>query len=254
MENRQEKTAWEWFEDNSIVIDLTEYHLSAFRKQGMSIVKAARDWADSADRRDGSIKYLVKFGRDAIAERLYYRAARYFNLPQQNVLWATFSELSNPDFIACAIQFEHNAFFPKRIIVQDGDVIYRNRRISIPNIIDFTRHGALHTYMGSVDVHQAMVMDGLLFGIDAADCKIRTTSIKLWKRLLESNGDISPVNFSAFFEMLKTISASDIVDVLKNELRAYPISAIAKDLCEYYFPMVDENHANLNSVLKNLQV
>ena len=113
-------------------------------------------------------EYLIKVASDAIHERLYYILARTLNLPQQHVFWAVTPP--HEDLVAVAIRFEKEAFFPCSIDTLAQTVKYRRKTYDVPNTADFWRHGVLHRYCGTGDIHQAMVKGNVLFGIDAADC------------------------------------------------------------------------------------
>jgi hypothetical protein len=126
---------WIWPDDDHHVVSFDSYYLSSYSKQGLSTVKTARFMDDSSEvwrnRKRLPIQYLVKFGHHAVAERLYYRLARLFDLPQQSVFWGTRS--GEPAVVAVAIQFEPAAFFPTSIDVGAGTVTYRRRTIPVPN-------------------------------------------------------------------------------------------------------------------------
>jgi hypothetical protein len=154
-------------------VDITRYYILRYPKKGLGAwVGAARLVGDSRaewqKRRMVPIQYVIKVADEAVSERLYYRLARTLALPQQHVFCAV-----NPlraGLIAAAIQFEHEAFFPRRIDVRANTVIYRRKAYPCANAADFWRHGVLHHYCGTGDIHQAMVKGSVLFGIDAADC------------------------------------------------------------------------------------
>lgn len=160
---------WSWPVDDQTPVDITPYYVTKHVKSGLSYwVGAARRVGPTAQeweqRRKAPIIYLLKVGSDAIHERLYYVLARTLNLPQQHVFWA----ITPPhnDLIAVAIQFEQDAFYPKRIDIPTKTAWYRRKSLAVSNAENFWRHDVLHYYCGTGDIHQAMIKGNVLFGID----------------------------------------------------------------------------------------
>jgi hypothetical protein len=166
--------------------------------------------------------YLLKVGRDAIHERLYYLLARVLNLPQQHVFWAIKPPFT--DLIAVAIQFEREAFFPKRIDVPTKTALYRRKTYCVPNAEDFWRHGVLHRYCGTGDIHQAMVKEHVLFGIDAADCSFHTPLFpNYWEDFLKHYQTHDPARLPILQEMMQRIAHHpELPDLVEQELTNAP--------------------------------
>ncbi|GHO66854.1 hypothetical protein KSC_057460 [Ktedonobacter sp. SOSP1-52] len=222
-----EETAWNWPVDVQTPVDITQYYVCKHRKSGLSywvgaarrIGQTAHDWEQ---RRKAPISYLLKVGSDAIHERLYYVLARALNLPQQHVFWAVTPP--HRDLVAVAIQFERDAFFPKRIDVTNKTVLYRRKRYAIINAEDFWRHEVLHYYCGTGDIHQAMVKGKVLFGIDAADCRFYTPFLEdRWQRFLEHHQKHNPAGLPVLREMMhRIVEHPEVPDLVEHELANAP--------------------------------
>lgn len=184
-----------------------------------SIGPTAQDWEQ---RRKTPIVYLLKVGSDAIHERLYYRIARTLDLPQQHVFWAVTPP--HTDLVAAAIQFEPEAFFPKKIDVSTKTVLYRRRIHFVPNAEDFWCHDVLRSYCGSGDIHQAMVKGNMLLGIDAADCAFRAPFLEnYWQRYLDHYQAQDPTRLPVISEMMQRIAHhAELPELIKQELREAP--------------------------------
>jgi len=228
---RAEKSVWSWPLDDQTPVDITPYYVSKYPKGGLSYwVGAARcvgptmeDWEQ---RRKAPIKYLLKVGKDAIHERLYYVLARALNLPQQQVFWAVTPPYQ--DLVAVAIQFEAEAFFPKTIDIATKTVLYRRRNYAVVNSEDFWRHEVLHRYCGTGDIHQAMVKGNVLFGIDAADCGfLPPISQDHWKHFLEHYQTHDPARLLVLREMMHHIADHpELPDLVEQELANAPGPAL----------------------------
>jgi len=228
LQTRQpEQPAWNWPLDDRAPVDITPYYVSKYSKGGLSywvgaarsIGPTAQDWEQ---RRKAPIVYLLKVGSDAIHERLYYRIARTLDLPQQHVFWAVTPP--HTDLVAAAIQFEPEAFFPKKIDVSTKTVLYRRRTYFVPNAEDFWRHDVLHYYCGSGDIHQAMVKGNMLFGIDAADCAFRAPFLEnYWQHYLDHYQAQDPARLPVIYEMMQRIAHhSELPELVEQELREAP--------------------------------
>jgi hypothetical protein len=242
---------WTWPDDDHQVVSFDSYYLSSYSKQGLSTVKTARSMDDSSEawrnRKRLPIQYLVKFGHHAVAERLYYRLARLFDLPQQHVYWGTRS--GEPAVVAVAIQFEPAAFFPKAIDVGAGTVTYRRRTIPVPNATEYGYHRALHTFCGSHDGNQVMVKDGRIFGIDAADCRPSAANTDAWRYFLDWYAERQPDMVPSIIAMLKRIARrDDIPAIVEAELKTAP-SLRVRDVLPGYCRALQETHAALCAVL-----
>jgi hypothetical protein len=218
---------WAWPADDQATVDITRYSITSYRGKGLSAwVGAARlvggTWEDWQKRRSAPIEYLLKVTGDAVSERLYYRLARALDLPQQHVFWAT--NPARADLIAVAIRFEGEAFFPRRINAQANTVTYRRQVIPIANAPDFWRHGVLHTYCGTGDIHQAMVRGKTLFGIDAADCSfLAPLRSGTWRHYLAHYRSNQPAGIPVILEMMRRIASHpDLPDLIERELAAAP--------------------------------
>ena len=224
---QSDPSAWTWPQDDHTPIDITPYYVSKYAKKGLSYwVGAARsigptiqDWEH---RRKAPIVYLLKVGSDAIHERLYYSLARRLNLPQQHVFWAITPP--HTDLVAVAIQFEPEAFFPKRIDVAAKTVVYRRKIYAVPNAEDFWRHEVLHYYCGTGDIHQAMVKGTVLFGIDAADCTFHAPNLShYWQVYLDHYQTHESTRLPVISDMMQRIAQHpELPDVVEHELRAAP--------------------------------
>lgn len=223
----QETSRWTWPLDDRAPVDITNYYVSKYSKGGLSYwVGAARLVGDTDEawknRRKAPIHYLLKVASDAIHERLYYVLARTLDLPQQHVFWAV-----NPlhdDLIGVAIRFEEEAFFPSAIDSLTKTVTYRRKVYSVPNADDFLRHGVLHSYCGTGDIHQAMVKGNVLFGIDAADCMFHAPFGKdYWLDYLERYRMKSPEAFPIIRSMMERIANHpELPDLIEQELLDAP--------------------------------
>jgi hypothetical protein len=191
------------------------YWVGAARRIGPT----AQDWEQ---RRKAPITYLLKVGNDAIHERLYYVLARVLNLPQQHMFWVI--KPPSTDLVAVAIQFEREAFFPKRIDVSTKTVTYRRKNYVVPNAEDYWRHEVLHYYCGTGDIHQVMVKGNVLFGIDAADCSFHhPISQNYWENLLEDYQTHDPARLPVFREMMQRIADHpELPDLVEQELANAP--------------------------------
>ncbi len=226
-ESYQEQTLWDWPLDDQTPVDITPYYVSKYPKGGLSYwVGAARrigptgqDWEQ---RRKAPIVYLLKVGSDAIHERLYYVLARMLNLPQQHVFWAVKSPYT--DLIAVAIQYEQEAFYPKRIDVQSKTALYRRKTYVVANADDYWRHDVLHHFCGTGDIHQAMVKGNILFGIDAADCAFSAPFLdNYWQWYLDHYQTHDPARLPVIQEMMQRIALHpDLPERIEQEVENAP--------------------------------
>jgi hypothetical protein len=152
---------WDWSTDDQPV-DLQPFLVQEWKHDGDSRKGVARP-----HRRRGEPKppptYLLKWGRDAIGERVYSVVARHLNLPSAVVRWTTY-----PDLPEAAIRFEPDAWWPEDISVERGLASLKERVESLLNPLDYYRHLALSMVLGEYDGEEFMVRQQVLFRIDAA--------------------------------------------------------------------------------------
>lgn len=218
---------WTWPPDDQIPVDITRYYITRYPHKGLSAwIGAARlvgdTWEEWQKRRAAPIQYLLKVADEAVSERLYYRLARTLDLPQQHVFWAV-----NPlraGLIGVAIQFEREAFFPGDIDVRANTVTYRRKTSPVANAADFWRHGVLHSYCGTGDIHQAMVKGKVLFGIDAADCMFRAPLFEgYWRDYLAHYRQHEPARVPVILAMMGRIAGHpELPDLIEQELVEAP--------------------------------
>jgi hypothetical protein len=155
---------WDWPEDDTPLC-LDDFVLRRWQAHtGDSVIVRA-----FPQRPNGAIgkrpTYLLKYGADAIGERIYSVLARRLRLPSEVVRWT-----SEPTLLEAAIRFEPRAHRPRRIdpahaIATDE----RGRGEPIHNPLDYAAHLALSQVLGEADGVEVMLRDGVLFRIDAAD-------------------------------------------------------------------------------------
>jgi len=255
-----EEGVWSWPLDDRTPVDITPYYVSKYRKGGFSYwIGAARcvgstieDWEQ---RRKAPIRYLLKVGKDAIHERLYYVLARTLNLPQQHVFWAV--KPPYQDLVAVAIKFEAEAFFPKTINASTKTVLYRRKNYAVVNVEDFWRHEVLHSYCGTGDIHQAMVKGNVLFGIDAADCSfLPPISQEHWEHFLEHYQTHDPARLPVLREMIQHIADhSELPDLVEQELANAPgpvLENLARLRLYNYGDNLREMHRSLLHTLSSI--
>ena len=252
-----ELPVWNWPLDDQTPVDITPYYVSKYPKGGLSywvgaahsIGPTAQDWEL---RRRAPIVYLLKVGSDAIHERLYYVLARALKLPQQHVYWAVTPPYT--DLVAVAIQYEQEAFFPRRIDVPTKTAWYRRKSYFVANAEDFWRHDVLHYYCGTGDIHQAMIKEHVLFGIDAADCGFRVLFLEnYWKRFLDHYQSHDPARLSVIDGMMQRIAQHpELPELIEQELVNAPGPVLKHLPCGYH--AYSENvQAVHNELLQTLQ-
>lgn len=230
-----ETPLWTWPVDDRTPVDITNYYVTTYAKRGLSSwIGAARQVEETAEawknRRKAPIQYLLKVATDAIHERLYYVLARRLDLPQQQVFWAV-----NPrhdDLIGVAIRFEKEAFFLSAIDLFGKTATYRRKVHLVPNADDFLRHGVLHSYCGTGDIHQAMVKQRILFGIDAADCLFHAPFGKdSWRAYLAYYRTKRPEALPIILDMMERIARHpELPELLEQELLAAPGEVLNRPL------------------------
>ncbi|HLV97680.1 MAG TPA: hypothetical protein VKT82_03290 [Ktedonobacterales bacterium] len=152
---------WDWSTDDQPV-ELQPFLVQEWKHDGDSRKGEARP-----HRRRGEAKppptYLLKWGRDAIGERVYSAVARHLNMPSTVVRWTTY-----PDLPEAAIRFEPDAWRPEDISVERGLASLQGRVEFLLNPLDYYRHLALSMVLGEYDGEEFMVRQQVLFRIDAA--------------------------------------------------------------------------------------
>lgn len=152
---------WDWPADD-YPVDLQPLVVQEWKHDGDSPKGLARP-----HRRHGETlpppTYLLKWGRDAIGERVYSAVARHLNMPNAVVRWTTY-----PDLPEAAIRFEPDAWRPEDISVERGLASLKGRVEPLLNPLDYYRHLALSMVLGEYDGEEFMVLQQVLFRIDAA--------------------------------------------------------------------------------------
>lgn len=252
-----EPPLWVWPDDDQTPIDITPYYVTKHTKGGLSywvgaarrIGPTAQDWKQ---RRKVPIVYLLKVGSDAIHERLYYVLARALNLPQQHVFWA----ITPPhnDLIAVAIKFEQDAFYPKKIDIPTKTAWYRRKPYAVSNAEDFWRHDVLHYYCGTGDIHQVMIKEEVLFGIDAADCSFHAPFLQnYWQHYLDHYQAHDPECLPIVYEMMQRIADHpELPDLIEQEIVHAP-EPVLSYLIRSHQTYPENIHAMHQELLRTLQ-
>ena len=233
-------------------------------------------------RRDSAPAYLIKYGGQAVAERLYYRLARVFGLPQQWVFWANDGEvvdqwcrtiptlrrlaslpladrhLYSPIPLSCqaavAIQFEPDARFAAALTEDRSTVVCDDGQRATPaNALDSIRHNALHIFCGSGDSSQTMLRQDTLFGIDAANCLTQHRAASYWLGMLSEKARSRPI-YPTFREMLKTIvQCATLAETASQELTDAPFPEV-QQLADSIGEILRRNQDELAKALEELPV
>ena len=244
---------WTWPTDDSRRVNIDEFTLRPYPKAKNSRIDAAYRPGDH--HRDSAPAYLIKYGGQAVAERLYYRLARVFGLPQQWVFWANDGEvvdqwcrtiptlrrlaslpladrhLYSPIPLSCqaavAIQFELDARFAAALNEDRSTVVCDDGQRATPaNALDSIRHNALHIFCGSGDSSQTMLRQDTLFGIDAANCLTQHRAASYWLGMLSEKARSRPI-YPTFREMLKTIvQCATLAETASQELAEAPFPEV----------------------------
>ena len=219
--------AWTWPEDDQLVVNRHAYWRSAYQGRGLTEqMYALRQVSDWEKRRSAPIRYLLKYKEAAIAERVYYRLARHFDLPQQHVFWAILQEADgNPGEVAAAIKYEPEAVLPKSIDLEPGTAMHRGKRWPVENPWDFVRHWVMHVFCSSFDgANQVMLKGATLFGVDAAECRFEGQSVGQWRAWIERDvRSKSEPEQQVIYAMLRRLADSPrLPQLVLDELLAAP--------------------------------
>lgn len=160
-EQRDQPSLWQWPEDDSPV-DLNTFVLKEWKHPGDSQIALARTRKRRSEPTPPPA-YLLKWGRDAIGERIYFLVARHLKLPSAVVFWSIYPEMPE-----VAIRFEPDAWRPDTIDPATGLASSAARNVSLQNPLDYYRHLAISDFLGDVDGAEFMVRHEALFRIDAA--------------------------------------------------------------------------------------
>jgi hypothetical protein len=160
--------AWPWPEDD-ITVELDTMALAPWRRRGDSDKFRAFD-PDAFEQIGSRAEplYLVKYGRDAVAERLSYLVHRAVDLPSQHVFWAVRGEAT-----VAAIPFIGDAVPMGRLRrTSDGTpyVNFDRKRVTVINESDRAGHMSLAILFDDLDGMETMVDPrcGLFFRVDGA--------------------------------------------------------------------------------------
>lgn len=223
---------WDWPPDHATAIDLTKYRVTEWRKHsGDSVI-----WRVLEQGRQKTItpKFLLKAGTDAIGEKLYSFVACRYDIPSQVVYWGNRETMMG--WPTAAIRFEPEALYPEKIILEEAvGILSDGRRIDIRNPLDYFAHLALFLFANEVDSFNFMLLQGVLFRIDAAAAFSISRSQILddpdWCQRALGYAD-SQEQRSIFLKIFNLIAADiDLVDV------AYTITTAAP--CEQKFELAD---------------
>lgn len=160
-EQREQPPLWQWPEDDSPV-DLGVFILKEWKHPGDSQIAFARPRKRRGEPTPPPA-YLLKWGRDAVGERIYSLVARHLKLPSAVVFWSIYPEMPE-----VAIRFEPDAWRPDAIDPATSLARSAGRTVSLRNSLDYYRHLAISDFLGDVDGVEFMVRQEVLFRIDAA--------------------------------------------------------------------------------------
>lgn len=173
--------AWPWPKED-VAVDLDTLALVPWRRRGDS--DKFRAFNPEAYERYGSRVeplYLVKYGRDAVAERLSYLLHRAVNLPSQYAFWGVCDEAT-----VVAIPFVRDAVPMRRLHrTPDGTpyVNFDRKRVTVVNEKDLAGHMALALLFDDLDGTETMVdpRSRLFFRVDGAAGHLWADALNLVK-------------------------------------------------------------------------